>query len=108
MSASKLGSIWRDSVRPVRRFYRVARLIDLRRLSVNSDKCPSHVFRVTEANRLRNAFDRFCSRLYAASGYGSGDAAELGWLDTHRTHHWSTSVKRKSASAGGIRHATLY
>ena len=106
MSVSKLGSIWRDSVRPVRRFYRAPDR--LRRLSVNSDKCPSHVFRVTEANRLRNAFDRFCSRLYAASGYGSGDAAELGWLDTHRTHHWSTSVKRKSASAGGIRHATLY
>jgi hypothetical protein len=28
MFASKLGSIWRDSVPPVRRFYRVARLID--------------------------------------------------------------------------------
>jgi hypothetical protein len=78
MSVSKLGSIWRDSVRPVRRFYRAPDR--LRRLSVNSDKCPSHVFRVTEANRFRNAFDRFGSRLYAASGYGSGDAAEAGMV----------------------------
>jgi len=28
----------------------------------------SHVFRVTEADRVRDAFDRFGSRLYAASG----------------------------------------
>lgn len=31
----------------------------LRGLSVNADECPSHVFRITEANRLRDAFDRF-------------------------------------------------
>jgi hypothetical protein len=29
--------------------------------------CPSHVFRITEADRLRDAFDRFCSCLYVAS-----------------------------------------
>ena len=40
----------------------------LRRLSVDADKCPSHVFRVTEPDRLRDAFDRFHSRLYPASG----------------------------------------
>jgi hypothetical protein len=40
----------------------------LRRLSVDADKCPSHVFRVTEPDRLRDAFDRFDSRLYPASG----------------------------------------
>src|ERR1700758_5759131 len=43
----------------------------LRRLSVDADECPSHIFRVTEADRLRDAFDRFGSRLYAATGYGS-------------------------------------
>ena len=40
----------------------------LRRLSVDADERPSHVFRVTEAYRLRYAFDRFGGRLYAASG----------------------------------------
>src|ERR1700751_5123846 len=40
----------------------------LRGLSVDADKCPSHVFRVTEPARLRDAFDRFDSRLYPASG----------------------------------------
>jgi hypothetical protein len=40
----------------------------LRRLSVDADKCPSHVFRVTEPDRLRDAFDGFDSRLYPASG----------------------------------------
>src|SRR6202022_2749698 len=38
----------------------------LRRLSVDADECPPHVFGVTEADRLRDAFDRFGSRLYAA------------------------------------------
>src|SRR5204862_1455383 len=37
-------------------------------LSVDADECSSHVFGVTEADRLRDAFDRFGSRLYAASG----------------------------------------
>src|SRR6266446_4309390 len=37
-------------------------------LSVDADECPPHVFGVTEADRLRDAFDRFGSRLYAASG----------------------------------------
>jgi len=41
----------------------------LRRLSVDADECPSHVFRVTEADRFRYAFDRFDGRLYAASGH---------------------------------------
>src|SRR6266478_6774407 len=40
----------------------------LRRLSVNADECPPHVFGVTEADRLRDAFDRFGSRFYAAAG----------------------------------------
>src|SRR6266446_3869604 len=40
----------------------------LRRLSVDADECPPHVFGVTEADRVRDAFDRFGSRLYAASG----------------------------------------
>jgi len=40
----------------------------LRRLSVDADECPPHVLRVTEADCLRDAFDRFGSRLYAASG----------------------------------------
>jgi len=38
------------------------------RLSVDADECPPHVFGVTEADRVRDAFDRFSSRLYAASG----------------------------------------
>src|SRR5207245_11610711 len=37
-------------------------------LSVDAEQCPPHVFGVTEADRLRDAFDRFGSRLYAASG----------------------------------------
>src|SRR5207245_4517640 len=37
-------------------------------LSADADKCSPHVFGVTEADRLRDAFDRFGSRLYAASG----------------------------------------
>jgi hypothetical protein len=45
----------------------------LRRLSVDTDECPSHVFRLTEADRLRDAFDRFGSRLYAASGQISAE-----------------------------------
>ena len=40
----------------------------MRRLSVDADECPPHVFGVTEADRVRDAFDRFGSRLYAASG----------------------------------------
>src|SRR4051812_32188340 len=40
----------------------------LRWLSVDADECPSHVFRVTEADRLRDVFDRFGSRLDAATG----------------------------------------
>jgi hypothetical protein len=38
----------------------------LRRLSVATDKCSSHVFRVTKADRLRDALDRFGRRFYAA------------------------------------------
>jgi hypothetical protein len=41
----------------------------LRRLSVNADECPPHVLRVTEADRLRDAFDRFGGRFYATSGH---------------------------------------
>ena len=41
----------------------------LRRLSVNADECAPHVLRVTEADRLRDAFDRFGRRFYATSGY---------------------------------------
>src|SRR4029077_8335423 len=41
----------------------------LRRLPVDADECPPHVFGVTEADRARDAFDRFGSRLYAASGH---------------------------------------
>jgi hypothetical protein len=37
-------------------------------LSVDADECPPHVFGVTEADRLRDAFDRLGRRLYAASG----------------------------------------
>src|SRR6266850_906643 len=44
----------------------------LRRLSVDADECPPHVFGVTEADRVRDAFDRFGSRLYAASGQIGG------------------------------------
>src|ERR1700730_18851867 len=40
----------------------------LRRLSVDADECPPHVFGVTEADCVRDVFDRFGSRLYAASG----------------------------------------
>jgi hypothetical protein len=42
-------------------------------LSVDADECPSHVFGVTEADRVRDAFDRFGSRLYAASGQISAE-----------------------------------
>src|SRR5258705_1933364 len=41
----------------------------LRRLSVEANECPPHIFRVTEADRLRDAFDRFGGRLYATSGH---------------------------------------
>ena len=41
----------------------------LRWLSVDANECPPHVFRVTEADRLRDAFDRFGGRLYATSGH---------------------------------------
>jgi len=37
-------------------------------LSVDTDEYPSHIFRLTEADRLRDAFDRFGARLYAVSG----------------------------------------
>jgi hypothetical protein len=62
-------------------------------MSVDADECPSHIFRVAEADRLRDSFDRFGSRLNApsreigakpfhhASGRGAGlrpeGAAEL-------------------------------
>ena len=36
---------------------------------MDADGCPPHVFGVTEADRVRDAFDRFGSRLYAASGH---------------------------------------
>src|SRR5213594_421085 len=42
-------------------------------LSVDADECPPHVFGVTEADRLRDAFDRFGSRLYAASSQIDGE-----------------------------------
>src|SRR5438477_6678048 len=42
-------------------------------LSVDADECPSHVFRVTEADRLRDAFNGFVSRLYAASSQVSAE-----------------------------------
>jgi hypothetical protein len=41
----------------------------LRRLSVDADERPPHVLRVTEADCLRDAFDRFGGRLYASSGH---------------------------------------
>jgi hypothetical protein len=66
--ALRLVSLWRDSVRPDTPPLPSCSPDRLGRLSVDADKCPSHVFRVTEADRLRNAFDRFDSRLYAASG----------------------------------------
>jgi hypothetical protein len=37
-------------------------------MSVDADECPSHVFRAAEADGLRDSFDRFGSRLNAASG----------------------------------------
>src|SRR3989442_13693819 len=44
----------------------------LRRLSVDADECPPHVFGVTEADRLPAAFDRFGSRLHVAPGQIDG------------------------------------
>ena len=60
--------------------------IRLRRLSVDADECPSHVFRVTKADRLRDPFDRLGSRLYAASG-------QIGAKPFHHTRRCSASLR---------------
>jgi hypothetical protein len=57
----------------------------LRRLSVDADECPSHVFRATKADRLCDPFDRLGSRLYAASG-------QIGAKPFHHTRRCSATL----------------
>jgi hypothetical protein len=63
----------------------------LRRLSVDTDKGPSHVFRVAEAGCLRDAFDRFDSRLYAAS-------SQIGAEPFHHTRGCGASLRPERAA----------
>jgi hypothetical protein len=70
----------------------------LRRLSVDTDECPSHVFRLTEADRLRDAFDRFGSRLYAASGQISAEPF-------HHTRGCGASLRPECAAELAQAHA---
>jgi hypothetical protein len=71
----------------------------LRRLSVDADECPSHVFRATEADRLRDAFDRFGSRLYAASG-------QIGGKPFHHTRGCDASLRPECAAELAQAHAS--
>ena len=70
----------------------------LRRLSVDADECPPHVFRVTEADRLRDAFDRFGSRLYAASG-------QIGAEPFHHTRGCGAGLRPECAAELAQAHA---
>ena len=70
----------------------------LRRLSVDTDERPSHVFRVTEADRLRDAFDRFGSRLYAASG-------QIGAEPFHHTRGRGAGLRPECAAELAQAHA---
>jgi hypothetical protein len=70
----------------------------LRRLSVDADECPSHVFRVTEADRLRYAFDRFGGRLYAAS-------CHIGAEPFHHTRGCGAGLRPKCAAELAPAHA---
>jgi hypothetical protein len=70
----------------------------LRRLSVDADECPPHVFGVTEADRVRDAFDRFGSRLYAASG-------QIGAEPFHHTRGCGASLCPECAAELAQAHA---
>src|SRR2546430_7193297 len=70
----------------------------LRRLSVDADECSSHVFRVTEADRFRDAFDRFGSRFYAASG-------QIGAEPFHHTRWRGASLRPECAAELAQAHA---
>ena len=70
----------------------------MRRLSVDTDKCPSHVFRVTEADCLCDTFDRFGSRLYAASG-------QIGAEPFHQTGGCGASLRAECAAELAQAHA---
>ena len=73
----------------------------LRRLSVDADECPSHVFRVTEADRLRYAFDRFGGRLYAAS-------CHIGAEPFHHTCGCGAGLRPKCAAELAPAHAGCF
>src|SRR5438067_11285750 len=72
----------------------------LRRLSVDADECPPHVFGVTEADRVRDAFDRFGSRLYAASG-------QIGAEPFHHTRGCGARLRPECAAELAQAHADL-
>ena len=72
----------------------------LRRLSVDADECPPHVFGVTEADRVRDAFDRFGSRLYAASG-------QIGAEPFHHTRGRGARLRPECAAELAQAHADL-
>jgi len=69
-------------------------------VSVDADECPSHVFRVTEADRLRDAFDRLGSRLYAASG-------QIGAEPFHLTRGRGARLRPECATELAQAHADL-
>jgi hypothetical protein len=71
----------------------------LRRLPVDTDKCSSHVFRVTKADRLRNALDRFGRRLYAAS-------SEVGAKPFHHASRRGASLRPERAAELAQAHAS--
>src|SRR5882762_3432615 len=69
-------------------------------LSVDADERPPHVFGVTEADGLRDAFDRFGSRLYAASG-------QIGAEPFHHTRGCGAGLCPKCAAELAQAHADL-
>jgi hypothetical protein len=70
----------------------------LRRLSVDTDKCSSHVFRVTKADRLRDALDRFGRRFYAAP-------SQVGAKPFHHARRRGASLRPECAAELAQAHA---
>jgi hypothetical protein len=54
-------------------------------LSVDADECPSHVFRVTEADRLRDACDGFVTQLPKPNGIGTTNQ----FSNDHKCAFWA-------------------
>jgi len=73
----------------------------LRRLSVDADEGSSHVFRVTEADRLRDAFDGFDRRLDPASG-------QIGTESFHHTRRCGPGLGSEGAAELAQAHARRF